>query len=459
MTLNDLLRIFWQRKLLILFVTFAVIVPAYVGTMLVSPRYESTATLALSPKNLTSDLVFFATIDPVIPVYADAAGSRSTLAAARSRLGGRLADISVATFKGTPIIKITARSTSALFAKQSAAAVTNVLLERTSSTKAQSAQIGIPSLKLTELDPPAVSTAAVFPRTRLTLFVAGLLGLAFGLAAAFVRENLTTTVESADELARLTGVPVFAEIPAESAILKMSTTDDLAENPRLRIVAEAFRDLRTNLLFSDDSLRSLVVTSPDGSHGKTTVSFGLAVTLARAGTRTLLVDGDLRRGRIAQLLELETSPGLMEVLLDEASLAESIRPTGIETLSILTGGRRAGDPGELLTVAFPSILSMLEQEFEAVVIDSTPVIPVSDARVMARHADATLLVAREGYAKRRQVRQAIERLQLISVKPAAAVLNYAATVRGSSYYLRPSGEGAERLFARRISRSRGAASR
>jgi capsular exopolysaccharide synthesis family protein len=459
MTLNDLLRLFWQRKLLILVVMLAVIVPAYVGTKLITPRYESTSTLALTPKALSNALFLFGTLDSIVPVYADAASSRSTLDDARRLLGGQLADITVETFKGTGIIKIKARSTSASFAKESAEAVTRALLARTTSSKTSPAEVGITSLKLAELDPAAVPTSPVFPRTRLTLFVAGLLGLGFGLGAAFLRENLTTRIESADELARVTGVPVYAEIPAEPAILKMGSLEDLAENPRLRIVAEAFRDLRTNLLFSDDTVRSIIITSPDGSHGKTTVSFGLAATLARAGTRTLLVDGDLRRGRIAQMLELERSPGLMEVLLEEASLADSVRSTSLETLDILPGGRRAGDPGELLTVEFPSILSRLEKEYEAVVVDSTPVMPISDARVMARYADATLFSAREGYATRRQVRQAVERLGLISVKPAAAVLNYSATVSASSYYTRPSGEGAEQLPPRRLSRSRGAASR
>jgi Mrp family chromosome partitioning ATPase len=96
---------------------------------------------------------------------------------------------------------------------------------------------------------------------------------------------------------------VFAEIPAESAILKLHSPEDLATQPRLHVVAEALRDLRTNLLFTDDSIRSVVITSPDGSHGKTTVAFGLAATLGRAGARTILVDCTCPRPRRG-LLEL-----------------------------------------------------------------------------------------------------------------------------------------------------------
>src|SRR5439155_2350519 len=227
--------------------------------------------------------------------YAEAATSRTTLDRARQRLGQPLAEISVQTFKGTGLMKIKARGTRPRLAQLSAAAVTTVLLER-----AKSGEVGVTSMKLTEVDPPALPGSPVFPRVKLTLLVAALLGLGLGLAAAVLRESLTTKIESADDLAEIAGVPVYAEIPAESAVLKMHSPEDLASQPRLRIVAEAFRDLRTNLLFTDEGIRSVLITSPDGSHGKTTVAFGLSATLARAGARTLLVDADLRRGRHAE---------------------------------------------------------------------------------------------------------------------------------------------------------------
>jgi receptor protein-tyrosine kinase len=438
LTFNDLLRVFWRRKLLIIFVTIAVVVPSYVGTRLVSPEYESTATLALQPKGNNPQAAFlWSTLDSIVPVYTDAATSGKTFRRAQGILGGPLAAITVQAFKGTPTIKIKARSTNPRLAQLSAAAVTQALIDR---THLKDNPIGSPSLELIQIDTPQLPTVQVFPRVKLTIFVAALLGFGLGLGAALLRESLTTKIETAEDLARVTGAPVYAELPSESAIVKkMRSPEDLAEQPRLRIVAEAMRDLRTNLLFSDDSIRSLVVTSPDGSHGKTTVAFAFAATLARAGTRTLLVDADLRRGRIADLLELERTPGLMDVLLDQTPLKEAIRRTS-DGLDVLPSGRRSADPGELLTSEFPALLSRLERQYEAVIIDSTPVIPISDARIVARHADGTLLVARAGYALRRQVRAAVERLELINVKPTAAVLNYSVAVRRSSYYVRPTSE-------------------
>ena len=452
MALNDLLRVFWQRKLLIVLVALAVIVPAFVATKLVTKQYESTATLGVTPKSSGPEaLTLFAILDQVVPFYAEAANSRTTLAAARARLGQPLGDISIETFKGTGLMKVKARSPSPRIAQLSAQTVAYVLVRRVNR-----GQVGTASYKLDVLDRASLPTTPVFPRTRLTLLVAALLGLGLGLAAALLRENLATKVETAEDLSAASGLPVFAEIPAETAVPKLHSADDLATQPRLHVVAEALRDLRTNLLFTDDSIRSIVVTSPDGSHGKTTVAFGLAATLSRAGARTVLVDCDLRRGRVAEMLGLPRTPGLMDVLLGETQLERVIRPT-VDGPDVLVGGRRTGDPGELLTQEFPAVLAELEREYDAVVIDATPVIPISDARIVARFADATLLVARAGTASRRQVRHAVERLALISVKPTASVLNHSGGVSRSSYYVRPTEDPESRSQRRLARKQRGAA--
>ena len=449
MTFNDLLRVFWRRKLLIILVTAAVVIPSYIGTQLVSPQYESTATLALTPHGTgANSVLYLSTLDQIVPVYADSATAGSTLRRAQGILGHPLCPVSVEAFKGTGILKVKGRCTDPRRAQLTAAAVSRALIERTHD---KANPLGLAGLDLNVINTPELPTVQVFPRTKLTILAALLLGLALGCAAAVLRESLTMKIESAEDLARVAGVPVFAELPSETAVLGMHSAEDLAEHPRLRIVAEAMRDLRTNLLFTDDSIRSIVITSPDGSHGKTTVAFSFAATLARSGTRTILVDADLRRGRIAELLEVERSPGLMDVLLGEAPLENAVRHT--EGLDVLPSGRRSADPGELLTSEFPALLSRLEHEYEAVIVDSTPVIPISDARIVARHADATLLVARAGFALRRQVRQAVERLGLISVTPTAAILNYSVAVRRSSYYVRPTSEEDE-AAKKRDARSR-----
>lgn len=431
MDLNELLQVLWRRKITVLAVAAITIGIAVVALRVITPIYESSATLALTPEDLTgsNQLIFFGTLDAIVPVYADAATSRTTQEVARRKLGRSLAPITVDTFKGTGLMKIKARSANRHLARDTVQMLTDALLERTST-----GGIGIKSLRLVELDRANLPTVPVFPRKKLSLIVAGLLGFALGIGVALLRENLTTKVETSEDLARVAGVPSFAEIPREASVGGLYSPEQLATETPLRGFAEALRDLRTNLLFSEGTVHSLVVTSPEGSHGKTTVAFGLAATLARAGTRTVLVDADLRRGRVSDLMEISRSPGLMEVLLEEAALEDVVRPTTQPRLSVITGGRRVGDPTEVITVAFEHVLTQLEEMFEAVIVDGTPVVPVSDARIVARFADATLLVVSAGAATRRQVRTAIERLSLIDVRPTATVLNNSREAGNSSYY-------------------------
>lgn len=443
MDLNELIGVLWRRKWTILLTTAALVLGAAGALRAVTPIYESTSTVALSPVDAEQGLIFFGISDAVVPVYADAATSGATRDEAERRLGD-LASISVQTFSGTPIIKLRARDPDPELAQRSAQAVTDVLLERAEG------DIGISSLRLTQLDRPVVATEPVFPQPRLAFAVTILIGLTLGIGLALLREALTTKVDTPEELGRVANAPVYGEIPTEPAIASFTAPEVLNENTLLRGVAEALRELRTNLLFSEGRLRSVVVTSPEGSHGKTTIAFGLAVTIARAGTRTVLVDGDLRRGRVSELLGIERSPGLTEVLQGTA-LNDVIRHTTLDNLDVVTGGRRGGDPGELLTSEFPRVIKALQRTYEAVIVDATPLVPISDARIMARFAGSVIVIANAGTVTRRQVRRAIERLSLISLEPTAVVLNNYKAPGGTSYYALPE-EIAEIRKARRRAR-------
>jgi receptor protein-tyrosine kinase len=440
MDFRELVEVLWRRKIVIALVTVLALATAVGALRSVTREYQSTATLALNPSNARDDIFILSTINAVVPVYASAADARTTTDEAKSRLDGKLASISVHTFTDTPIIKISARDPSADLAQRSAQAVTDVLIDRV-----QKGEVGIPSVKLTEIDAPVKATSAIFPRPKLTLAIAFLMGIAFGIAAALLRENLTSKVETTEALAQLTGVPTFAEIPNEPAVARVRNPAELTTNPRLRALSESLRDLRTNLLFSTGSAQSIVITSPEGSHGKTTLSLGLAVTMARAGARTVLVDADLRKGRIADLVLRRRSPGLIDVLKG-MPVSEVVQRTSLEGLDVVGGGELEADPGELLMNEFPRVLRALEEEYDCVVIDTTPLTPVNDARVIASAAESVVIVASAESATRRQVRNAVERLRLISIAPTAVVLNHSRAARAKGYYgyVPPSEEPARR---------------
>jgi receptor protein-tyrosine kinase len=437
MDLREFLDVLWRRKLVVLAVTAAAIGAAVVAVQLVTPLYESTATLAVTPADADSDLFILTTIDTILPVYATAAESRTTREAAERRVpGDELGEVTAKTFSETPILKIVSRDEDPDVARATAQAVADVLVERSNS-----GEVGVPALKLTQIEPAVAATEPVFPRTDLALLVAGVLGLALGVGAALLRETLTSRVETREDLAHATGAPVFAEFSTARAVTRLRSPEALAD-PSLRVFSEGLRDLRTNLLFpAGGSLRSVAITSPEGSHGKTTMSVGLATTLARAGTRTLLVDADLRKGRVAEMLRIARSPGLRDALAG-APVETMIQRTSLPTLDVLPGGTIADDPGEVLVNEFAPLLARLEQLYETVVVDCTPLVPVNDARVVARSTEAVVIVASAGAVTRRQLRAAVERLSLISVPLTAAVLNNARRPRGKAYYgyFQPTGD-------------------
>ena len=333
------------------------------------------------------------------------------------------------TFEAAPIIKISARGTDKELVRDSAQAVTDVLRER-----AERGEVGIRSLNLAQIDRPTVPTEAVFPSWKLTIAVALLLGLGFAVAIALFLENLTTRIRTRADLADASGLPVYAELPKEGALARPISPEVFASSPSLRSISEALRDLRTNLTFAGGKLSSVAVTSPEGSHGKTTVAFGLAVAMARAGSRTLLVDADLRRGRVAEMLELDRVPGLHEALNGATLDGGVIRRTSLENLDLMTGGRVVSDPGELLNARFPDLLRRLEEHYDTVVIDTTPLLPINDARLIATLVDATLIVASSGTTTVGAVQEAVHRLALISVTPTAAVLNRSRSRQARAYY-------------------------
>lgn len=430
MTGNDSLSVLWRRKAIVLAMTLLGVVIAVGGLKAITPVYESSSTVAFVAKDPGRNPFLVTDPDPYMSLYARAATARQTKQLARQRLpGGELGDISAATYPGSALMSIRARSTSPRVAAQSAQAVTVALFARIAR-----GQVGFTGLRPQQLDRPVLPTSPVFPSQKLGILVGLLLGLGFGIGAAFLRENMSSRVHTRSELTSAAGAPVYAELPPVKALEKPTPPEVFLSSPELRTVAEGFRELRTNLAFADGGISSIVVTSPEGRHGKTTVATGLAATLARAGLHTVLVDADLRRGRIHQMLGIDQAPGLAEALTS-TRLTGLIRRTGVPKLDVLTRGRLLSDSsGELVAAAFPQLLERLEQAYEAVVIDTTPLVGVDDSRMIASLAKQTVIVVAADRTPQSAVREAVERLALVSVNPTATVLNRSKHTAGRTYY-------------------------
>jgi len=275
-----------------------------------------------------------------------------------------------------------------------------------------------------------------------------ILGLMLGAGGAFVREHLNTKLARTDELETLLGMPCLAVIPRIDATLngngarprlrlpiRTGGDSDGVERPLEKLVtvgegrsvgAEAYRSLRTNLLFSQTGgvLNRLVVTSSMPSEGKTTTASNLAVAFAQQGKRVVLIDGDLRKARVHKVFGLTREPGLVDVIADLATLEDSIRTTAVPNLSILTSGTLPPNPSELLGGArMREVLDDLQKQFDLVMIDAPPVLVAGDASILAALNASTIIVSRAGFTDRAAALASVQQLRAVGARMLGAVLN------------------------------------
>jgi capsular exopolysaccharide synthesis family protein len=192
-------------------------------------------------------------------------------------------------------------------------------------------------------------------------------------------------------------------------------------------IAEAYRTLRTNLEFSslDQPLRSLVVTSAGPEEGKSTTLANLAVTMAEAGRKVILVDCDLRRPRLHELFGAENSIGLTTMVVSEEAMKQPpMQATEVEGLSLLPSGPQPPNPAELLASRrMADVVEQLTALADIVLFDAPPVIAVTDAAILASRVDGVLLVISAGSTRREYVRQAKTLLEKVNARVVGAVLN------------------------------------
>ena len=284
----------------------------------------------------------------------------------------------------------------------------------------------------TVIDFASFDDQPVSPRPVVVLLLAGGAGLLLGLLLAALREALGTRLRSADEVAALVGAPVLASIALEAETNRRSLVSDLDHHsPRV----EGFRVLRTGVQFAglDSDHKIIAVSSAVPEEGKSTTAVNLALTLQRAGIRTLLVDGDLRRPQVASTFDIDGSAGVTTVLLGKVELEDAIWTHPSTGLAVLPSGVVPPNPAELLqTKVMGQLLDRVRAAYEVVVVDCAPLNPVTDAALVAARADGVLLVVRHGRTTRDQVRVAVTRLEQVGARTVGVVLNGVPTSRRDS---------------------------
>ena len=283
-------------------------------------------------------------------------------------------------------------------------------------------------------DSASYSDSPVSPRTWLNFVVALLIGLLVGIAAAIAKNILDRTVSSQNDLHEVTDKPILASIMYDSSIKKNPLLTDVGSfAPR----TEAFRVLRTNLQFLDldHTPRCLVISSALQGEGKTMASTNLAIALAQTGRRTLLIDGDLRRPRVAGLLGLDAAVGLTTVLVGNTDVKDAIQVHEPSGLHFLASGAKPPNPTEILQSRVThDLVRELCDSYDMVIIDGPPLLPIADASVLATIADGVILVVHHGKTTRDAVKDAIARLEQVGGRLFGIAVNMIPKRATGGYY-------------------------
>ena len=313
----------------------------------------------------------------------------------------------------TVMLSITARGTDKGLAVGLANAVSDAMVSYVGRLETPNGG-GQPLARLTVVNPAEPPAGAVSPRTTLILVSALLLGLIIGLAIIAVRSTFNNKIETASDINRLSELPVLAEIPLDRG-LKSGALIDFSTG--LSRSGEAFRHLRTSISFTrvDTPPRVILVTSSDASEGKTTVSTNFAAALAESGKSVVLVDGDLRRPMLTNRVPgVADAAGFTNWLRGDAKLEDLIQVPSDTGVSVLSSGPIPPNPAEILESSRVSMgFEILCKFFDYVIVDSAPVLPVTDSVVLSHWVDGVVIAVRSGKTRYPQLTRAIQSLSTV----------------------------------------------
>ncbi|MEQ1760517.1 MAG: polysaccharide biosynthesis tyrosine autokinase [Vicinamibacterales bacterium] len=262
-------------------------------------------------------------------------------------------------------------------------------------------------------------------------------GLFLGIGLAFVFEYLDSRIKQPDEIKTQLGLPFLGMVARFDS--KDTTGQPLIGSGMPQEFAEAFRGIRTNVMFSsaDAGSKLIVVTSTGPGEGKSTVSANISISLALAGQKVLLVDADMRRPKLNELFDVGLEPGLSNIMVGDAKASEAIRTTTTPNLWLMAAGKHPPNPAELLgSRRFRDFTVSLGEHFDWVIIDSPPVMAVTDACVIAHSATGVVFVVGAEMTTKGAAKAALEQLDAAKAKYIGAILNRV-DVRRNAYYYSP----------------------
>ena len=309
-----------------------------------------------------------------------------------------------------------------------------------------SSQLPFSNIRL--LDSAVETRVPIRPRVSLNMVLGGILGLLLGIALAFLVETLDRTVKTQVEIDQVPGLPYLGMVPKIPGSQRMHKGKRRpASNPDVDLivhrnsgstVAEQCRSIRTNLLFAstDTKMDKILVSSAGPREGKTTTAVNLAITMAQAGSRVLLVDTDMRRPRLHRIFGVANKIGVTSILTGDAAIEEVVKDTEVPGLYLLPSGITPPNPAELCqSEKFRQLLDDLADRYDRVILDSPPIMLVTDAVILSTLVNGTVIVVRSGTTSRVALTEATRYLLDVGSKVLGCILNdFDLEKRGYGYY-------------------------
>ncbi|WP_413516844.1 polysaccharide biosynthesis tyrosine autokinase [Photobacterium phosphoreum] len=296
------------------------------------------------------------------------------------------------------------------------------------------------------LDAAQVYTNAVKPKKALIVVLATLLGGMLSVAIAFLRAALHRGVESPDEIEAL-GLPVYASIPLSDwqtdLEKKFKSKQQLQINQALLAVAnpadlsiEALRSLRTSLHFAMMEARNniVMISGPSPGIGKSFVSANMAAVMAKGGQRVLVIDADMRKGRMERQMCVDSKPGLADYLSGQQTIEQVIKSPGVENLDFIARGVVPPNPSELLMhPRLKTLLDWASENYDLVLVDTPPILAVTDPAIVGAHAGTTMIVARFGLNPVKEIEVTKNRFEQNGIEVKGCILNAVVRKASSTY--------------------------
>lgn len=437
----QIVRRYWRSTLATVFLCIAL---AAGFTVLQSPTYTATSSVFISVESggTAGELSQGATYaERQVGSFISVATSAMVLQPVIDELGLDLSvkelaeTLSVSSPSATSIIKVAANDESAQRSADLANAVATSL-QKSTEELAPAGPDGNRLVSATIIDQAVAPATPSAPRPAMNLALGGLLGLLLGFGQAVLRTVLDTRVRTVVDVAEVTDAPVLAAIEHHEPA-HVANRAATAGGGVQWASAEAYRKLRTSIGFvglGGERRSSMVITSSVDSEGKTETSTNLARVLALAGERVLLIDADLRRPALGDRLRIDSELGLSDVLTGRGSLQDLIIDVAPGALSVLPAGTVPPNPSELLgSESMQHLLATVERQYDYVLLDAPPLLPVTDAVILAAQTGGAVVVSRSGVVRRQQLATALKALESADVTLLGVVLNDVSPSRADSH--------------------------